>query len=485
MSVREYIGARYMPVFSDPIQWDSTSSYEPLTVVMNLGTSYVSRQSVPAGIDIANENYWIRWADYNAQLEEYIRQVNLYSSRITTLEGDVDNIEGDISDINTAITAIQADNWVTENRIATDAVTTTKIADANVTTAKIADANVTTAKIADGAITRNKIAANAIDYSMIANVGEMVVIGDSYSYTTYTSENQMWWYLLAQRLNVTPHSYAANGTAFVKTTPSPNFHAQLELAAADTDYDNADVKYVFIYGGYNDCYDASGIGGSQIWIAVRDCLIYAKQQFPNALIVIAGCNTNKNLYVKDTTHWNQQIYAQLMANAVNTQEGAVFLDLTQLFVGEYDFIDTNTDHPNVDGQKAIAQAMLNGLYGMDPYTNMNTILDITSQVTNGSAGSLWLTKHQGVWGITATGVRAGSNGMFTFNIPHNIWTMYPDNCPCLMDSASGNVNYAAIIAGAPGYFNGFANQNANCFITWNQNQKREYMRQGASHMYTI
>ena len=273
MSVREYIGARYMPVFSDPIQWDAANSYEPLTVVMNLGTSYVSRRSVPAGIPVTDENYWVRWADYNAQLEEYIRQVNLYSERITTLEGDVSNIEGDVSniegditDIDTAITAIQADNWVTENRIEADAVTTAKIADANVTTAKIADANVTTAKIADGAVTKNKIAdanvttakiadgavtknkiaANAIDYSMIANVGEMVVIGDSYSYTTYTSENQMWWYLLAQRLNVTPHSYAANGTAFVKTTPSPNFHAQLELAAADADYDNEDVKYLFI-----------------------------------------------------------------------------------------------------------------------------------------------------------------------------------------------------------------------------------------------
>lgn len=86
MSVREYIGARYVPVFADPIQWDSTKVYEPITVVKNLGTSYVSRQSVPAGIAIDNENYWIRWADYNAQLEEYIRQVQLYGNRLDTIE---------------------------------------------------------------------------------------------------------------------------------------------------------------------------------------------------------------------------------------------------------------------------------------------------------------------------------------------------------------------------------------------------------------
>ena len=85
MSVREYIGARYVPVFADPIQWDSTLSYEPLTVVTDNGTSYVSRQSVPPGTAIDNESYWVRWADYNAQLEEYIRQVQTYSASIETL----------------------------------------------------------------------------------------------------------------------------------------------------------------------------------------------------------------------------------------------------------------------------------------------------------------------------------------------------------------------------------------------------------------
>ena len=461
MSVREYIGARYVPLFADPIEWDNTRTYEPLTIVYHQGNSYTSRQAVPTGIAITNEAYWALTGNYNAQIEAYRTEVQNYTEEVTDFDGRItaceDGVEdntADITALESAIDSITANNWVTTNRIA------------------------------DGAVTKNKIANGAIDYSMIAN-GEMVVIGDSYSVVNSLSTNQMWWKLLAQRLNVTPHNYSVNGTAFVKTTPSPNFHAQLELAAADSNYANENVKFVFIYGGYNDCYDSTGIGGSNIWIAVRDCLVYAKQQFQNALIVIAGCNTNKNLYVKDTTHWNQQISAQLMAYSVNTQEGAVFLDLTQLFVGEYDFIDTATDHPNADGQKAIAQAMLNGLYGMNPYTNMNTILDVTSRITNGSATSLWLTKHQGVWGISATGVRAGSNGMFTFNIPHNIWTMLPDNCPCIMDSASGDVKYAAIIAGDPGYFNGFANQNANCFITWNQNQKREYKRQGASHTYTL
>ena len=52
MSVREYIGARYIPLFSDPIEWDNTHSYEPLTVVINQGNSYVSKQFVPIGAEL-------------------------------------------------------------------------------------------------------------------------------------------------------------------------------------------------------------------------------------------------------------------------------------------------------------------------------------------------------------------------------------------------------------------------------------------------
>ena len=37
MTTRQYIGARYIPVFADPVQWDNTKSYEYLTMVQNIG----------------------------------------------------------------------------------------------------------------------------------------------------------------------------------------------------------------------------------------------------------------------------------------------------------------------------------------------------------------------------------------------------------------------------------------------------------------
>ena len=313
----------------------------------------------------------------------------------------------------------------------------------------------------------------------------MVVVGDSFSTDDFLATQQLWWYLLAQRLGVTPHCYAVDGTAFVKTTPSPKFQSQVELAAADTSFDNANVKYVFIYGGYNDCYNAASITGSSIWLAVRDTLIAAKTNFPNALIVIAGCNSNKNTYNKGVDFWPQTVYASLMANAVDTQYGAVFLDLTQLFVGEQDFIDSGTDHPNILGQKAIAQAMLNGIYGANPYTNMTTIIDITSKITSGSATKVELVKHEGKWGILATGVRAGEDDFFTVEIPYGINNSLPDNIPCMCDGATGQVTFGAVITGTPSVFHAFANQNANCYLSCNIHAKTANIELGASHTYTI
>ena len=42
--VRQYVGARYVPLFAEPLEWSSTQGYESLTVVLHEGNSYTSRQ---------------------------------------------------------------------------------------------------------------------------------------------------------------------------------------------------------------------------------------------------------------------------------------------------------------------------------------------------------------------------------------------------------------------------------------------------------
>ena len=97
MTVTQYIGSRYVPIFANPIDWDSTREYEPLTIVSNKGNSYTSRQAVPKGIDISDEKYWALTGNYNSQVESYrqetknyVAQVGEYKQQVTDAVNKVD-----------------------------------------------------------------------------------------------------------------------------------------------------------------------------------------------------------------------------------------------------------------------------------------------------------------------------------------------------------------------------------------------------------
>lgn len=84
MATKQYIGARYVPLFADPIDWDKTKTYEPLTIVYHQGNSYTSRQSVPAGVAITDTTYWALTGNYNAQIEQYRKETASKLSTVTT-----------------------------------------------------------------------------------------------------------------------------------------------------------------------------------------------------------------------------------------------------------------------------------------------------------------------------------------------------------------------------------------------------------------
>ena len=75
MPVRQYVGARYVPKFADPIEWNQQRSYEALTIVTYLGSSYTSKIPVPAGTAITNTDYWVLTGNYNGQVEQYREEV--------------------------------------------------------------------------------------------------------------------------------------------------------------------------------------------------------------------------------------------------------------------------------------------------------------------------------------------------------------------------------------------------------------------------
>ena len=82
-----YVGHRYKPkMFGD---WDNSQIYEPLSIVQYQGNSFTSRQHVPSGVEITNEEFWVSTGNYNAQIEQYRQDVR-------NLEKDTNNLNNEV-----------------------------------------------------------------------------------------------------------------------------------------------------------------------------------------------------------------------------------------------------------------------------------------------------------------------------------------------------------------------------------------------------
>ena len=96
MAIKKYIGARYAPQFMGA--WDKANEYAALSVVYTNDQSYVSRKTVPANTEITNTEFWIKSADWNAQVtqynknvEQYQANVERYNQNVETYNANVDN----------------------------------------------------------------------------------------------------------------------------------------------------------------------------------------------------------------------------------------------------------------------------------------------------------------------------------------------------------------------------------------------------------
>lgn len=73
--------------FADPITWDITEQYTALTCVIDSdGTAYLSKQPVPAGVDISNTNYWLPIFNYDDNINTLRDQI-AYNARTSATTG--------------------------------------------------------------------------------------------------------------------------------------------------------------------------------------------------------------------------------------------------------------------------------------------------------------------------------------------------------------------------------------------------------------
>ena len=354
MAVREYIGARYVPIFADPIQWDPTTVYEPLTVVTDQGASYVSRQSVPTGIQLNNTDYWILWADYNAQLQHYIDEVNTFDGRIDDLEDAMP-----IADFSSASTVKDSIDVVKDVLPFADFSSASTVKDS-------IDAVKDVLPFADFDSV-NTVKKRIDDLSTAVLKTKVAVIGDSFS--TNAGSDTPWTTILDLQLQgKTIVNMANNGAGF--TVPDNTFIGQLQTLKAN--YTISEFSHIILYGGINDYHR---------WMHETTTIADIKSAFDafraeyNSIaeanrpkLIFAFGNVGRANRVADSISYNRFIrfYTELFPYLQNIDMPGL-VGSVQYWHFEHAYLNFVSDnlHPNDRGHRVIASYMMqlmNGTY---------------------------------------------------------------------------------------------------------------------------
>lgn len=156
----QYIGARYVPMFADPVEWDNERAYEPLTIVVHNGDCYTSKCFVPVGADISNGLYWVKSQDYNYQFDQLKQVVADLSKQVTAFAGDNEKFTVLINNFSTEFAKMQTefDKWAVQFPAMSERI---DAAETDIDALKAADAE--TAKTIDGLKKTDSELANRIN----------------------------------------------------------------------------------------------------------------------------------------------------------------------------------------------------------------------------------------------------------------------------------------------------------------------------------
>ena len=312
MATTQYIGARYVPVFADPAEWNDTRTYEPLTIVLHEGNSYTSKQFVPIGINITNEKFWAETGNYNAQVEQYRQEVKTYDDRITANA---------------------------------DAITTEK----------------------NRAVAAEKVNSDAINVLNNVTNGNILIIGDSYSegYSpkgTLNSFAHQTKALIEANTQRKVYLITKGGHSFAQGTWTNDL---TEWASSQSQDVKDSITHVYICGGANDRHSSD----STIASAIKTFFTAARTLLKNAnytvMFIGAGCyglatqHTDVNNLAFNTVvnsyAYNAIIYGYRFVN------GSGIIKFNKYFSSDY-------FHPNQNGQNWLAASLLNVIYGGEPIT---------------------------------------------------------------------------------------------------------------------
>ena len=331
--VREYIGARYVPVFANPPEWNDTRGYEPLTIVLHQGNSFTSTQYVPTGIDITNTEYWLETGNWNAQIEAYREEVLRFDGRITQ---NADDIKANMAAIADEATAR---------------------ASADTALQQLIESEETARQAADNALALRLDNMKKATPLEDMNGRHAVFIGDSFMAPS-VSYPQKLAYFVSQLLGWTMHNYAVGGTGWYdEGGVGKNFLHQLEDSANNITVPADQVSYVVIGGGFNDWNDPTPLNYNQLYSAALNTVVKAHQLYRNAEIVCIPMMF-RNYGVDAHMH---DLYSAIVAG-INASNAPVKM-ITDAYMWQLAFKNVDGVHPTTELYKIMAEYVCSWILG--------------------------------------------------------------------------------------------------------------------------
>lgn len=345
MAVTQYIGARYVPLFADPMQWDSTKTYEPLTIVYNKGNSYTSRQYVPAGIQIDDEAYWALTGNYNAQIEQYRAEVAQCDGRITAVEGDTSQLKTDTAQLKTDVSQLKTntarlDAKLTETKGAVSK-NATDIETIEDTLAAITPLDAVPTMGSGKGVTSDGVY-KALQATVESTRKCIVVIGDSWVMTDPNDTTKPYY---SHWLTLFKNRYPDNVffTRYVDNTPTTIIRTkrEIDILADDDSFKNADVTDVLMIAGLN-----GGTSSDAISVAA-----YAREKFNGNLTFTwaQDCYTPLRMIYGGTITF---VDAAPYINNANSKTNDKYIDLSSVLNSPH-FFSNDSNNVEIRGAKII------------------------------------------------------------------------------------------------------------------------------------
>lgn len=189
---------------------------------------------------------------------------------------------------------------------------------------------------------------------------KILCVGDSFGRGVYDNSEHLessWPTRLGEYANGSIiYNYCQNNAGFL--TSDNTFFNQLTKAKNDG---HSDSHIIIIEGGHNDGY--SDI--TNLFAAIVECVNYAKQNFPNAVIYVVAANSGT---AKEIDRTKRHTIWTIMQSACNLT-GVSFFMLNMYLFNINDTLSGDGIHPNQFGYQMLANLMYQMLTGLNMNVN--------------------------------------------------------------------------------------------------------------------